>query len=76
MDPNYEKNMKGAMDNGVQAAPYVYLQTKTVEEAKVAAKYAVEKVSGYKVPDRCGCRVKIYPGAFGSGAHGCGKRIM
>ena len=49
MDPNYEKNMKGAMDNGVQAAPYVYLQTKTVEEAKAAAKYAVEKVSGYNV---------------------------
>ena len=49
MDPNYEKNMKGALDNGVQAAPYVYLQTKTVEEAKAAAKYAVEKVSGYNV---------------------------
>ena len=49
MDANYEKNMKGASDNGVQAAPYVYLQTKTVEEAKAAAKYAVEKVSGYNV---------------------------
>ena len=49
MDPNFEKNMQGAFDNGVQAAPYVYLQTKTVEEAKAAAKYAVEKVSGYNV---------------------------
>ena len=66
MDPNYEKNMKGAMDNGVQAAPYVYLQTKTVEEAKAAAKYAVEKVSGYNVkyPYRCGCRVKNISWSF------------
>ena len=35
MDPNYEKNMKGALDNGVQAAPYVYLQTKTVERRRL-----------------------------------------
>ena len=49
MDEYYEKNMKGASANGVQAAPYVFLQTRTVDEAKAAAKYTLEKMSGYTV---------------------------
>ena len=49
MDEYYEKNMKGAAENGVQAAPYVFLQTRTVDEAKAAAAYTVDKVSGYNV---------------------------
>lgn len=49
MDEYYEKNMKGASANGVQAAPYVFLQTRTVDEAKAAAKYTLGKMSGYTV---------------------------
>ena len=48
MDPNYEKNMKGSWTREVQAAPYVYLQTKTVE-AKGGCKICCRKVSGYNV---------------------------
>ena len=64
MDPNYEKNMKGASDNcgGSEGG------------CKISCRKSIRIQC--KVPDRCGCRVKIYPGAFGSGAHGCGKRIL
>ena len=40
----------GLPANGVQAAPYVFIQTRTVDEAKAAAKIYLEKsVSGYAV---------------------------
>ena len=49
MDEYYEKNMKEAAANGIQTAPYVFLQTRTVDEAKAAAKYTLEKMTGYAV---------------------------
>lgn len=49
MDGYYEKNMKEAAANGIQTAPYVFLQTRTVDEAKAAAKYTLEKMAGYAV---------------------------
>ena len=72
MDPNYEKNMKGASDNGVQAAPSNCGGSEGGCEICCRKSIRIQ----CKVSDRCGCRVKIYPGAFGSGAHRCGKRIL
>lgn len=39
VDGMFDQNMRGAKANGIQAAPYVYLQTRTVEEARPAAKF-------------------------------------
>jgi len=49
MDEYYDRNMQGAKNNGIHTAPYVYLQTKTVEEAKAAAWYAVEQAGKYEI---------------------------
>jgi len=49
MDPYYDKNMREAKANGVHTSPYVYLQTRTVEEAKAAARYALEKAAPYDI---------------------------
>lgn len=49
MDETYDKNMREAKANGVHTTPYVYLQTRTVEEAKAAARYALEKAAPYEI---------------------------
>ena len=49
MDPTYDTNMREAKANGVHTTPYVYLQTRTVEEAKAAARYALEKAVPYDI---------------------------
>lgn len=49
MDETYDKNMREAKANGVHTSPYVYLQTRTVEEAKAAARYALEKAAPYEI---------------------------
>lgn len=49
MDEYFDKNMREARANGIHTAPYVYLQTKTVEEARAAASYAVEQAGKYDV---------------------------
>ena len=49
MDPTYDTNMREAKANGVHTTPYVYLQTRTVEEAKAAARYALEKALPYSI---------------------------
>lgn len=49
MDAYYDKNMREAKANGVHTTPYVYLQTRTVEEAKAAARYALEKAAPYDI---------------------------
>ena len=49
MDPTFDTNMREAKANGVHTTPYVYLQTRTVEEAKAAAHYALEKALPYDI---------------------------
>ena len=49
MDEMYDKNMREAKANGVHTSPYVYLQTRTVEEAKEAARFALEKAAPYDI---------------------------
>ncbi|MCD8084223.1 MAG: hypothetical protein LUE86_12130 [Clostridiales bacterium] len=46
-DEYFDANMTGAMAAGLYAAPYVYLQTKTTEEARAAAQYAVDTLKNY-----------------------------
>ena len=38
MDEYFDQNMREASANGVHVTPYVYLQTRTVEEAEAAAR--------------------------------------
>lgn len=49
MDEYYDKNMREAKANGIHTTPYVYLQTRTVEEAREAARYAVKKAADYEI---------------------------
>ena len=49
MDEYYDVNMREAKANGVHTTPYVYLQTRTVEEARAAARYAVEMAAPYEI---------------------------
>lgn len=49
MDEYFDKNMREASANGIHVTPYVYLQTRTVEEARKAAEYAVEVAGKYNV---------------------------
>lgn len=49
MDAYYDKNMREAKANGVHVSPYVYLQTRTVEEAKAAARYTLEMAAAYDI---------------------------
>ncbi|MCC8061418.1 MAG: hypothetical protein LIO81_11415 [Clostridiales bacterium] len=49
MDEYFDANMRGAAAAGIRTASYVYLQTKTVEEARAAAQFAVDTASGYTV---------------------------
>lgn len=49
VDPMFDQNMRGARANGIQAAPYVYLQTRTVDEARQAAQFAVDVSRNYDI---------------------------
>lgn len=49
LDEMLDQNMRGARANGIQAAPYVYLQTRTVEEARQAAQFAVDISKNYEL---------------------------
>ena len=49
MDEYFEKNIREARANGLHVAPYIYLQTKTVEEAREAARFAVEIAKNYDI---------------------------
>ena len=49
MDEYFDQNMREASANGVHVTPYVYLQTRTVEEAEAAARYAVDVAKNYDV---------------------------
>ncbi len=49
MDEYFDQNMREASANGVHVTPYVYLQTRTVEEAEAAARYAVDVAKNYNV---------------------------
>lgn len=49
MDEYFDKNMREASANGIHVTPYVYLQTRTVEEAREAAAYAVDVARNYNV---------------------------
>lgn len=49
MDETYDKNMREAKANGIHTSPYVYLQARTVEEAKEAARFALEKAAPYDI---------------------------
>ena len=63
MDEYFDQNMREASANGVHVTPYVYLQTRTVEEAEAAARYAVDvaKITTFPIPGS-GYRVPVYPG--------------
>ena len=49
MDETFDRNMREAKANGVHTSPYIYLQTKTVEEARAAAAFAVEQARQYEI---------------------------
>lgn len=49
MDETFDRNMREAAAHGIKTAPYVYLQTKTVEEARAAAQFAVDTSRNYTV---------------------------
>ena len=49
MDETFDRNMREAKANGIHTAPYVYLQTKTVEEAREAAQFAVNVAGNYSI---------------------------
>lgn len=49
LDPMFDQNMRNAKANGIQAAPYIYLQTRTVEEARQAAQFAVDISRNYEL---------------------------
>lgn len=49
MDEYYDVNMREAKANGIHTTPYVYLQTRTVEEAREAARYAVQMAAPYEI---------------------------
>lgn len=49
MDEYFDKNMREARANGIHTSPYIYLQTRTTEEAREAARYAVEQASKYAI---------------------------
>lgn len=49
VDETFDRNMREAKANGIHTAPYVYLQTKTVEEAREAARFAVNMAGNYSI---------------------------
>ena len=49
VDPYYEKNLKGALENGLDIGVYFYTYSKTREEAIKQAEWIVEKLNGQKL---------------------------
>lgn len=49
MDETFDRNMREAAANGIKTAPYIYLQTRTVDEARAAAQFAVDTARNYTV---------------------------
>lgn len=49
MDETFDQNMRQASAQGIKTAPYIYLQTKTVDEARKAAQFAVDTAKNYTV---------------------------
>lgn len=49
MDETFDRNMREASAHGIKTAPYIYLQTRTVEEARAAAQFAVDTARNYRV---------------------------
>ncbi len=49
VDETFDANMRGAAAAGIRTAPYVFLQTRTVDEARAAAQYAVDTARNYAV---------------------------
>ena len=49
MDETFDQNMRQASAHGIKTAPYIYLQTKTVEEARKAGQFAVDTARNYNV---------------------------
>ncbi len=49
LDPYYEKNMKGALENGLDVGVYFYTYSKTSEEAIKQASWIIEKLNGQKL---------------------------
>lgn len=49
VDETFDRNMREAKANGIHTAPYIYLQTKTVEEAREAARFAVNTAGNYSI---------------------------
>lgn len=48
-DVNFEKNIKGAIDAGVNVGIYYFSQAITVAEAREEAQYVLDKISGYDI---------------------------
>ncbi|MBQ9065158.1 MAG: hypothetical protein IJ123_06900 [Blautia sp.] len=49
VDSLYDYNMKNATANGIPVGIYVYSKAKTVAEAVSEARFAIKKVTGYKI---------------------------
>jgi len=48
-DANFEKNIQGALDAGLDVGVYFFSQAITAEEAKEEAQFVLDKISGYSV---------------------------
>ena len=48
-DPYFEKNLKGALDSGLQAGVYFFSQAVTPEEAVEEAEFVIERIKDKKV---------------------------
>lgn len=48
-DPYFERNIRGALDNGLQVGVYVFSQAVSVQEAMEEADYILDLIEGYDV---------------------------
>lgn len=48
-DMQFEKNITGAISNGIKVGVYFFSQAITVEEAKEEAEYVLQKIAPYKI---------------------------
>ena len=49
MDQNFEKNLRGALDAGLEAGVYFFSQAITPEEAEAEAAYILNAIEGYEI---------------------------
>lgn len=49
LDKYFERNIKGATEQGIKVGAYFYTYAKTVEEASSQAEYVLDKLKGYNV---------------------------